>query len=233
MKILFKQGIVGLAMSIMMVPGAQAATTILSGSDRMAGIGDYLQYTFSGLEKVAATNGKLTIKTGLPNADNGFDLDDSGEYLDVVLDDTSLGSYACNDGGAARQIPGATGSANNCYFSLDIDLEDDLLTGFLADGELDLIIFPSDQVDYMLQNCDVVTGSSYSKSGKRGKRNKASKSGKSGCICDDTLYVELMYDTPEISAVPLPAAFPLYGAGLTALGLMGWQRKRKQDQEKA
>ncbi|MEH6526107.1 MAG: hypothetical protein V7723_08525 [Sneathiella sp.] len=31
----------------------------------------------------------------------------------------------------------------------------------------------------------------------------------------------------NISAVPLPAAFPLYGAGITLLGIMGWRRKRK------
>jgi len=32
----------------------------------------------------------------------------------------------------------------------------------------------------------------------------------------------------EVSVVPLPAALPLYGAGVAALGLMGWRRKRKQ-----
>ncbi|USG62828.1 VPLPA-CTERM sorting domain-containing protein [Sneathiella marina] len=31
----------------------------------------------------------------------------------------------------------------------------------------------------------------------------------------------------EISAVPLPAALPLYGAGLAALGFMAWRRKNK------
>ncbi|TNE41617.1 MAG: hypothetical protein EP348_00670 [Alphaproteobacteria bacterium] len=34
-------------------------------------------------------------------------------------------------------------------------------------------------------------------------------------------------DDIRISAVPLPAALPLYGAGLAAMGLMGWRRKRK------
>ncbi|MEH6527692.1 MAG: VPLPA-CTERM sorting domain-containing protein [Sneathiella sp.] len=31
----------------------------------------------------------------------------------------------------------------------------------------------------------------------------------------------------QISAVPLPAALPLYGAGLAALGFMAWRRKNK------
>ncbi|MEH6478131.1 MAG: hypothetical protein V7727_20730 [Sneathiella sp.] len=31
----------------------------------------------------------------------------------------------------------------------------------------------------------------------------------------------------SISAVPLPAALPLYGAGMALLGLVGWHRKRK------
>lgn len=41
------------------------------------------------------------------------------------------------------------------------------------------------------------------------------------------LYVNAI-ETP--SAVPLPAALPLYGAGVGLLGLLGWQRKRKQKQ---
>lgn len=31
----------------------------------------------------------------------------------------------------------------------------------------------------------------------------------------------------QISAVPLPAAFPLYGAGLAVLGFLGWRKKRQ------
>jgi len=31
----------------------------------------------------------------------------------------------------------------------------------------------------------------------------------------------------QISTVPLPAAFPLYGAGIAVLGFIGWRRKRK------
>jgi hypothetical protein len=31
----------------------------------------------------------------------------------------------------------------------------------------------------------------------------------------------------EVSATPLPAAFPLFVSGLGALGLLGWRRKRK------
>lgn len=47
---------------------------------------------------------------------------------------------------------------------------------------------------------------------------------------DDVTYVNgnvsLAYDF-EVSVVPLPAAFPLYGAGLTVLGFMAWRKKRK------
>ncbi|MCG8493609.1 MAG: VPLPA-CTERM sorting domain-containing protein [Sneathiellales bacterium] len=32
---------------------------------------------------------------------------------------------------------------------------------------------------------------------------------------------------PHLSVVPLPAALPLYGAGVAILGFMGWRRKRK------
>jgi hypothetical protein len=32
---------------------------------------------------------------------------------------------------------------------------------------------------------------------------------------------------PQISAVPIPAALPLFGAGLGVMGFMGWRKKRK------
>jgi hypothetical protein len=35
------------------------------------------------------------------------------------------------------------------------------------------------------------------------------------------------YANLTVSAVPLPAAFPLYGAGLAVLGFLGWRRRRK------
>ncbi|USG61247.1 VPLPA-CTERM sorting domain-containing protein [Sneathiella marina] len=35
------------------------------------------------------------------------------------------------------------------------------------------------------------------------------------------------YANVGLSTVPLPAALPLYGAGLAALGFMGWRRRRK------
>lgn len=47
---------------------------------------------------------------------------------------------------------------------------------------------------------------------------------------DDVKYtngqVNLAYDF-EVSVVPLPAALPLYGAGLAMLGFIGWRRNRK------
>ncbi|MFC4271858.1 hypothetical protein GQF03_16155 [Sneathiella chungangensis] len=35
------------------------------------------------------------------------------------------------------------------------------------------------------------------------------------------------YGNISVSAVPLPAALPLYGAGLAALGFLGWRKRRK------
>jgi hypothetical protein len=35
------------------------------------------------------------------------------------------------------------------------------------------------------------------------------------------------YANMTVSAVPLPAALPLYGAGLAALGFIGWRKRRK------
>jgi hypothetical protein len=36
------------------------------------------------------------------------------------------------------------------------------------------------------------------------------------------------FPAPSPSATPLPAALPLFAAGLGAMGLLGWRRKRKQ-----
>jgi hypothetical protein len=35
------------------------------------------------------------------------------------------------------------------------------------------------------------------------------------------------YANVQLSAVPLPAALPLYGAGIAVLGFMGWRKRRK------
>jgi len=39
--------------------------------------------------------------------------------------------------------------------------------------------------------------------------------------------------TPPPSATPLPAALPLFGTGLGAMGLLIWRRKRKPDGARA
>ncbi len=46
---------------------------------------------------------------------------------------------------------------------------------------------------------------------------------------EGTAYYSLSFDigSPQISAVPLPAAAPLYGAGLAVLGFLGWRKRRK------
>jgi len=41
----------------------------------------------------------------------------------------------------------------------------------------------------------------------------------------DDMVVKIV--DPPVSAVPLPAALPLFATGLGALGLIGWRRKRK------
>jgi len=51
----------------------------------------------------------------------------------------------------------------------------------------------------------------------------------SGSFGDDWVYARWTA-TPEVSAVPLPAALPLYGAGLAVLGFMGWRKKRSAQQ---
>ncbi len=39
--------------------------------------------------------------------------------------------------------------------------------------------------------------------------------------------IGLLLDDVNVTAVPLPAALPLYGAGLAAMGFVGWRRKQK------
>jgi hypothetical protein len=49
----------------------------------------------------------------------------------------------------------------------------------------------------------------------------------SGGTNGDSVPILLGVTAADISSTPLPAALPLFGAGLGALGLLGWRRKRK------
>jgi hypothetical protein len=44
---------------------------------------------------------------------------------------------------------------------------------------------------------------------------------------NDQLILNVIAESPNISATPLPAALTLYASGLTALGLLAWRRKKK------
>jgi len=52
----------------------------------------------------------------------------------------------------------------------------------------------------------------------------------SGDYCNGTFCYLLAPNTltETVNSTPLPAALPLFGTGLGALGLIGWRRKRKQ-----
>lgn len=41
-------------------------------------------------------------------------------------------------------------------------------------------------------------------------------------------YADRTYAVWSVSVVPLPAALPLYGAGIAVLGFIGWRRKQSQ-----
>ncbi|WP_025899201.1 hypothetical protein [Sneathiella glossodoripedis] len=42
----------------------------------------------------------------------------------------------------------------------------------------------------------------------------------------DLSHMSLFYSNSSLTAVPLPAAFPLYAAGVAILGFLGWRRKK-------
>ena len=48
------------------------------------------------------------------------------------------------------------------------------------------------------------------------------------CVEDPTILVTSGAGTGTLAATPLPATFPLFAAGLGAMGLFGWRRKRKR-----
>lgn len=51
--------------------------------------------------------------------------------------------------------------------------------------------------------------------------------GRTGEWAFDILNVNSAVVIPPMSNVPVPAALPLFGTGLAALGFLGWRRKRK------
>jgi len=48
---------------------------------------------------------------------------------------------------------------------------------------------------------------------------------------DNPFIVYAKWKTPQISAVPLPTALPLYGAGLALMGFIGWRRRSRRRSE--
>ena len=48
-----------------------------------------------------------------------------------------------------------------------------------------------------------------------------------GGVADLTVQFTSDVSDADVSATPIPAAFPLFATGLGALGLLGWRRKRK------
>lgn len=50
---------------------------------------------------------------------------------------------------------------------------------------------------------------------------------KDGFFGIDNLTIgQHLFDEPPLSAVPLPAALPLYGAGMALMGFIGWRKRR-------
>ncbi len=43
---------------------------------------------------------------------------------------------------------------------------------------------------------------------------------------DNLTIGQHLFDEPPLSAVPLPAALPLYGAGMALMGFIGWRKRR-------
>jgi len=79
------------------------------------------------------------------------------------------------------------------------------------------ITLPSTDPDFYLQILSFTTTPTYNQLGYL----TADGNFFYGTISDGSVTV-----TP-VAATPLPAAFPLFGTGLGAMGLLGWRRKRK------
>ncbi len=188
-----------------------------SGTANAITIGTYTPGSY--LQSGSFTNLNTSLLTGVI-IDLGVDAGAAGQGTPVW--DTNNGSYTGTPTGAfSNLVPGSTDNFFTVSFlGLNITngnsfaysgLDYDGFTGASINGGGATLLDGSELVTLLFAN-----GNTVSALLPAGSSNSVGT-----LLFDDSNLVT------GVSVVPLPAALPLYGAGIAVLGFMGWRRKRK------
>ncbi|MCP4070415.1 MAG: hypothetical protein GY742_01580 [Hyphomicrobiales bacterium] len=146
---------------------------------------------------------------------------DGGLDFELTTDtDTSLtisGDWAGSDGGGLStvdffsvQLLRETGNPFNPEELIDVSTNHSSNTSDTGTIGLTLTLLAGERYFFNLRN-----------------KTKASASNNNLLVQDFGSANFTASVSPSVSPVPIPAALPLFGTGLTVMGLIGWRRKRK------
>lgn len=177
----------------------------------------------------------ITVTAGPGGFDNGF-------ATQITYDDAAARGSSNN-----RDNPlNALGADDGSFFEIGFGSTVDLTFGTLFDTETTIFEvtfgdpagFPEAAIIYaglggsfqlvtiLLSNLDAQNGAILSLAGLNGPFDTIRIQDASSPIRNaQTGGFDI--DSVRVSAVPLPAALPLMGAGFAALGFIGWRRRRK------
>ena len=145
---------------------------------------------------------------------------DEGPFLKIIEDDLNFYSFDSNENTLFKSTLFGlvtSGFTQNDQFAFDFsdfggNFDIDLTLKRFGEEETTTLSFSTFQfTNYLLEWATIAQNLNWE-----------------GCgLCGPTYAVSGISITPNLSTVPLPAAFPLYAAGMGIIGLLGWRRKQK------
>jgi len=192
---------------------ANAATFDLTGN---GGLASSYNYSVDGIG--------LTVE--------GVRFQASGSTSSAQVGQYSNGLGVTSHGGDSHQVDGANRN-DMVVFSFDQDVTLESVTFNYVDGNDDFTFFFdgnadgdfTDGADSRYLNTDI-PGSSSPSTYTFLSTWIGQTFGIGAYGSGDNFKIKSVSVEPTLSVVPLPAALPLYGAGVAILGFMGWRRKR-------